>query len=261
MQDRGFVLDGFPRTVVQATALDEMVNGRGPLVIVDIVVPEDVLLRRLAARRICGECGVNAMIEWTTTCGNCGGPLVHRTDDEGGVVRERLRVYHRQTAPIVDFYAGRSTFRRIDGNQPPDVVTAAMDRGDLRGIVGDRAGRGARVIVCKSPAEIEKMRAASQLVARILDELAAMVAPGVSTADLDQAAEARVRAAGAEPAFKGYRGYPATLCASVNEQVVHGIPNSSSAGGGRHHLARHGRQAERLLRRFRRHGAGRRGQQ
>jgi methionyl aminopeptidase len=81
------------------------------------------------------------------------------------------------------------------------------------------------VIVCKSPAEIEKMRAANQLVARVLEDLAAMVAPGVSTADLDAAAEAKVRAAGAEPAFKGYRGYPATLCASVNEQVVHGIPN------------------------------------
>ena len=81
------------------------------------------------------------------------------------------------------------------------------------------------MIVCKSPAELDKMRAANQLVARILEELAAMVAPGVSTADLDAAAESKVRAAGAEPAFKGYRGYPATLCASVNEQVVHGIPN------------------------------------
>ena len=69
------------------------------------------------------------------------------------------------------------------------------------------------MIVCKSPAEIEKMRAASQLVAQILEELAAMVAPGISTADLDAAAEQKVRAAGAEPAFKGYRGYPATLCA------------------------------------------------
>jgi adenylate kinase len=125
--DPGFVLDGFPRTVPQAEALDGLMRARGPLVIVDIVVPEDVLMRRLAARRICGECGINALIEWTTACGSCGGPLVHRTDDEDGVVRERLRVYHRQTAPIVDFYAERPTFRRIDGNQPPDVVTTAMD--------------------------------------------------------------------------------------------------------------------------------------
>jgi methionyl aminopeptidase len=81
------------------------------------------------------------------------------------------------------------------------------------------------VIVCKSPAEIERMRAANALVADVLAELAAMVAPGVTTAELDARAEALVRAGGAEPAFKGYRGYPATLCASVNDQVVHGIPS------------------------------------
>ena len=80
------------------------------------------------------------------------------------------------------------------------------------------------MIVCKSAAEIERMRAANVLVADVLAELAAMVAPGVTTADLDREAERLVRAAGAEPAFKGYRGYPATLCASVNDEVVHGIP-------------------------------------
>jgi methionyl aminopeptidase len=81
------------------------------------------------------------------------------------------------------------------------------------------------VIVCKSAAEIERMRAANALVAEVLGELGAMVAPGITTAELDAAAEARVRASGAEPAFKGYRGYPSTLCASINEQVVHGIPS------------------------------------
>jgi adenylate kinase len=123
----GFVLDGFPRTVAQASALDAMVRGRGPLVVVDMVVPEDVLLRRLAARRICGTCGVNAPIEWTTACGQCGGALVHRTDDSDGIVAGRLKIYQGQTRPIVEFYSGRATFRTIDGNQPPDVVTAAMD--------------------------------------------------------------------------------------------------------------------------------------
>jgi methionyl aminopeptidase len=82
------------------------------------------------------------------------------------------------------------------------------------------------VIVCKSAAEIEKMRASNVVVSEVLAELAAMVAPGVTTADLDRAAERLVRSAGAEPAFKGYRGYPATLCASVNDQVVHGIPSN-----------------------------------
>jgi methionyl aminopeptidase len=88
------------------------------------------------------------------------------------------------------------------------------------------------VIVCKSPAELEKMRAANALVADVLAELAGMVAPGITTNDLDVAAERLVRAGGAEPAFKGYRGYPCTLCASVNEQVVHGIPSKRSLGEG-----------------------------
>jgi methionyl aminopeptidase len=83
------------------------------------------------------------------------------------------------------------------------------------------------VIVCKSPAELEKMRAANALVAEVLGELAVMVAPGVSSLDLDAAAEKMVRAAGAEPAFKGYRGFPNTLCTSVNEQVIHGIPSKT----------------------------------
>ena len=123
----GFVLDGFPRTVVQAEALDGIMSGRAPLVIVDIEVPKDVLRRRLAARRICGSCGVNAPIEWTATCGNCGGALVHRSDDGDGIVEERLKVYHSETRPIVEFYSGRPTFRMIDGNQTPDVVMAAME--------------------------------------------------------------------------------------------------------------------------------------
>ena len=76
---QGFVLDGFPRTVVQASALDRMLNGRGPLVVLDIVVPEDVLVRRLATRRICSKCGVNAAVDWTGACEKCGG-APHRPD-------------------------------------------------------------------------------------------------------------------------------------------------------------------------------------
>jgi methionyl aminopeptidase len=83
------------------------------------------------------------------------------------------------------------------------------------------------VIVCRSQAEIARLRVANQLVADVLVELEAAVAPGVSTADLDRLAERLVRDAGAEPAFKGYRGYPATLCASVNQEVVHGIPSAT----------------------------------
>lgn len=123
----GFVLDGFPRTVVQATALDRMVDGRGPLVVLDMVVPEDVLVRRLATRRICGTCGANAAPQWTSACGKCGGELVTRVDDGIDIVRERLKVYQRQTKPLVEYYASRPTFSSIDGDRAPDVVTAAVD--------------------------------------------------------------------------------------------------------------------------------------
>lgn len=82
------------------------------------------------------------------------------------------------------------------------------------------------MIVCRSAEEIEKLARVNALVAQVLAELMQVVEPGVSTLDLDQLAERRLREAGAEPAFKGYHGYPATICASVNEQVVHGIPNA-----------------------------------
>ena len=81
------------------------------------------------------------------------------------------------------------------------------------------------MIVCRSKGEIDKLRRVNQLVARILAELRRMAAPGLTTQEIDAVAEARVREAGAEPAFKGYHGYPSTVCASINEQVVHGIPS------------------------------------
>jgi methionyl aminopeptidase len=81
------------------------------------------------------------------------------------------------------------------------------------------------VIVCRSNAELQKMREAGRLVGEVLTLLSAAVAPGVSTADLDALAEARILEAGATPAFKGYHGYPATICASINDEVIHGIPS------------------------------------
>ncbi len=83
------------------------------------------------------------------------------------------------------------------------------------------------MIVCRSAAEIERMRKANEFVADVLAALEAAVAPGVTTEDLDRLAARLIRDGGAESAFKGYRGYPATLCASVNEEVVHGIPSAA----------------------------------
>ena len=81
------------------------------------------------------------------------------------------------------------------------------------------------MIVCRSAAELDRMREAGRLVGEVLTELASHVAPGVTTADLDLIAEKRIAQAGAIAAFKGYHGYPATICASINDEVIHGIPS------------------------------------
>jgi methionyl aminopeptidase len=84
-------------------------------------------------------------------------------------------------------------------------------------------------IVCKSAAEIERMRHSGHIVRQVLDEVRSMVAPGVTTMDLERAAEKKIAALGAKPAFKGYYDYPCVLCTSVNEEIVHGIPSEKRA--------------------------------
>jgi adenylate kinase len=121
----GFVLDGFPRTVAQAEALDGIMVGRDPLIVVDIPVPVAELVRRLASRMVCENCGTNAQ-PGATACAKCGGRLVQRTDDNEAVVRERLAVYERQSRPLVAFYRTRPTFRSINGAQTPDHVAADL---------------------------------------------------------------------------------------------------------------------------------------
>jgi adenylate kinase len=124
----GFVLDGFPRTVAQAAALDGILDGRGTLIVVDITVPEVELARRLSTRLICADCGVNAAFAGAppARCEECGGRLMQRSDDTDKVVLERLKVYHRQSEPLVEYYRVRPTFRSVDGAQPPDRVAADL---------------------------------------------------------------------------------------------------------------------------------------
>jgi adenylate kinase len=124
----GFVLDGFPRTVAQAAALDGIMASRGSLIVVDITVPEVELARRLSTRLICADCGVNAAFSGTppARCEQCGGRLVQRSDDTDKIVLERLEVYHRQSEPLVEYYRARPSFRSIDGAQPPDRVAADL---------------------------------------------------------------------------------------------------------------------------------------
>jgi adenylate kinase len=123
----GFVLDGFPRTVAQAAALDRLMDGRDPLIVLDIVVPESELARRLRMRMICEDCGTNADGNETTgRCRMCRGRLIQRADDNSAIVLERFKIYQRATRPLVEFYRSRPTFRSIDGAQAADSVTADL---------------------------------------------------------------------------------------------------------------------------------------
>ena len=222
----GFVLDGFPRTVAQASALDGIMADRDPLIVVDIVVPEAELVRRLGTRLICRLCGTGAPV------GSTVGAACAEVRRPAGAADRRQpggRARAAEGVPPAVRAARRVLPRAAD--VPIDRRRAgARSRGGGSG-GGDRGGRqrrrrgSARVIVCRSAAELERMREAGRLVGEVLTELAAHVAPGVTTADLDELAEKRIRKAGATPAFKGYHGYPATICASVNEEVIHGIPS------------------------------------
>lgn len=127
----GFILDGFPRTVAQAQALDGIMQGRAPLIVVDIDVPEAELIRRLGARLVCSNCSSNATTAAeaeSRVCAKCGGALVQRTDDNEATVRERLAVYRKKTMPLIEFYKSRPTFRSVNGADTPDRVAQELAR-------------------------------------------------------------------------------------------------------------------------------------
>jgi adenylate kinase len=145
---RGFILDGFPRTVAQAKALDEMIEGRGPIIAIVMSVPEHELVRRLGVRRVCADCGATYGGPGSVTassgagrCTRCGGLLVQRDDDNIDVIRQRLRVFTQATEPLVRYYRDRPTFAAIDGLQPPDKVTADLRAHIEAALAMSRAGR------------------------------------------------------------------------------------------------------------------------
>lgn len=132
---RGFLLDGFPRTVPQAEALNESleVMGRHLQHVIYIQVEQDELLKRLTGRRICRECGatyhnVSAPPKEEGICDRCGGSLYQREDDSEETVGKRLKVNLEQTQALLDYYQSQGSLREIDGNQPIEYVTDAILR-------------------------------------------------------------------------------------------------------------------------------------
>jgi adenylate kinase len=126
----GWLLDGFPRTVVQAEALDEMM-GNGRLIIAHIEVAAEEIVRRLGSRRVCTSCRLTQSVSHlgdgqTEACPYCGGSLVRRVDDNADTVRHRLATYATFAAPVIEYYRQRPGFIVIDGLQEPEAVTRAL---------------------------------------------------------------------------------------------------------------------------------------
>lgn len=127
----GGLLDGFPRTLAQAEALEEMLSDDGIKLCINLDVAIELVTQRLSSRRVCQECGANFIdtdIEAISgTCSNCGGDLVQRADDYPDAIRKRLETYERDTEPLLDFYKSRGLLETVDGSRSPDDVTNAIE--------------------------------------------------------------------------------------------------------------------------------------
>jgi adenylate kinase len=142
---RGYILDGFPRTVGQAEALAELTLDEPLEITIDLEVPEEVVLERISKRRVCADCGTNYSVQapprYNWTCDVCGGEVVQREDDTPEAVRQRLDLYNKETEPLVAWYQAKDLLVTVDGLGTADEVTQrlvdAIDRrtrGDIGGV-------------------------------------------------------------------------------------------------------------------------------
>ena len=139
---KGFILDGFPRTLVQAEKLDGMLsaaapdgagNGEPPLRVLQLLVPDDAIVRRITLRRTCASCGAIYHLENNppaqgSVCDRCGAEVIARPDDTEEAVRKRLEAFHRQTLPVATYYKAKSILREVDGIGPVDEVFERIEK-------------------------------------------------------------------------------------------------------------------------------------
>jgi adenylate kinase len=130
LRNRGFVLDGFPRTLPQAEALEQALVDHPLDVVVDLDVPTEIVLHRIAGRRVCSDCGTNYHVDHppvgdgagSWTCDECSGPVIQREDDREEAVMRRLELYELQTLPLIHFYRRRGRLAHVDGAGDSDEV-------------------------------------------------------------------------------------------------------------------------------------------
>jgi len=134
IQEHGVLLDGFPRTIPQAEALGQAMAelGMSPAVVINLSVPDEVLVRRLSGRRMCRGCGAiynvdRDGIDVGDKCAPCGGEIYQRDDDCAEAIQERLHVYQRQTAPLIEYYQAQGNLLAIDGNGDRETVGGRVD--------------------------------------------------------------------------------------------------------------------------------------
>ena len=129
-RERGYILDGFPRTVGQAERLSEITAGAALDLVIDLVVPIEVVLARLAGRRVCVDCATNFSVDspprYGWVCDNCGGEVVQRADDTPAAIQIRLDLYERETAPLIAWYRERELLTVVDGLGAAAEVTARL---------------------------------------------------------------------------------------------------------------------------------------
>ena len=128
---KGYLLDGFPRNIPQAEELDRRLGSNVRQIVINLDVSDDVIIKRISGRMSCPDCGAvyNTYFEPPEEegkCDECGAELVQREDDREEVVKERLKVYNEQTAPLKDYYQRKGTLINIDGEQSPDVISSKV---------------------------------------------------------------------------------------------------------------------------------------
>ena len=201
----GFILDGFPRNLAQAEALDEMLReiGRGLDVIFFFDLDDDDARRSRALGRAHEE---------------------GRTDDTPETIARRLAVYHEQTEPVVEYYRTTGKLVRCTRRGPSRTSSAEIE--------GAWIPWRRRMIIRKSAQEIAKMAAAGRVVAETIAHVGEQIEPGITTGELDRIADEHIRSLGGVPTSQDYRGYPKAICISPNDMVVHGIPGAYEVADG-----------------------------